>query len=265
MLNVACPKPTLVPAMAISKKRKRIQLFLLIFWTSVISWQLWQMQAKGVSDSVVESDLKVTVVSHDNWIMFTPADTSFNTGVLFYPGALVQPKAYAPFARELAETGYTVIIQEIPYRTAFTHSMEQQALDDGLQRIQDNETIENWVISGHSKGGALAAAFADKYPTVPSGLLLIGTSHPRESDLSHLSFPVTKIYASEDGLASPEEVRQFAVNLPESTNYILVEGGNHSQFGWYGFQLGSGTARISSEEQHQIMIDASLLFLSTIR
>lgn len=250
--------------MAISKKRKRIQLFLLIFWVSVFSWQFWQMQAKGVPDDILESDSIVNVKHADGWTQFSPVDSAANTGILFYPGALVQPRAYAPFARKIAEAGFVVIIQEIPFRTAFTQSMQKDALDTGLRRIQEHSDIEKWVISGHSKGGALATAFAGKYPTVPAGLLLIGTSHPRESDLSHLSFPVTKIYASEDGLASAEEVKQYAVNLPANTNYILIEGGNHSQFGWYGFQLGSGTATISASEQHRLMTEASINFLKTI-
>ncbi|MBA3890466.1 MAG: hypothetical protein H0X64_08040 [Gemmatimonadaceae bacterium] len=39
-----------------------------------------------------------------------------------------------------------------------------------------------------------------------------------------------------DGLASPAEVRGNAGLLPAHTRWIWIEGGNHFQFGWYGFQ-----------------------------
>lgn len=53
----------------------------------------------------------------------------------------------------------------------------------------------------------MAARFAQLYADELSGLLLIGTSLPKEPafDLSTITLPVMKIYATNDGLASVAE------------------------------------------------------------
>ncbi len=104
----------------------------------------------------------------------------------------------------------------------------------------------------------MAATFARDHDSDLAGLLLIGTSHPREDDLSTLELDVTKVYGSEDGLASEEEIRQYAVNLPEATNWTRIEGGNHAQFGWYGWQLGDGSAKITRTAQQAATVRAVL-------
>jgi len=223
-----------------------------------------EMQASDFEDSVLESDALVTIEYTADYIAFTPKTNSDSIGILFYPGALVEPEAYAPFARNLAREGYTVLIQPIPWRLAFTDGMEQIAYTTTVQTFSDCPGITKWIISGHSKGGSMATKFAYKNPDLISGMLLIGTSHPREIDLSFLSVPVTKVSASEDGLASPDEIRQFSQNLPDHTNFIMIEGGNHSQFGYYGFQFGSGTATISREEQQAQLLTATLELLKEI-
>lgn len=250
--------------MAKSQKRKYIRIFLFLFWGAAIIWMLSEMQATDFEDSILESNSMVTVKYTANHITFTPRTNPDSIGILFYPGALVEPEAYAPFARNLAEEGYTVLIQLIPWRVAFTNRREQKAYETTLQTFSDSPGIAKWVVSGHSKGGSMATKFASENPELISGMLLIGTSHPREIDLSFLSVPVTKVSASEDGLASPDEIREFSKNLPDHTNFIMIEGGNHSQFGYYGFQLGGGTAMISREKQQVQLLSASLNMLEDL-
>ena len=40
---------------------------------------------------------------------------------------------------------------------------------------------------------------------------------------------------------------------PLTTRYVTLEGGNHSQFGDYGFQRGDTVATLSLEEQHLLI------------
>ncbi|EMR73979.1 hypothetical protein MCGE09_00658, partial [Thaumarchaeota archaeon SCGC AB-539-E09] len=53
--------------------------------------------------------------------------------------------------------------------------------------------------------------------------------------------------------------------LPFETEIVLIEGGNHAQFGEYGAQNGDGIATIGSEEQQKIVIEAILKTLKGIR
>lgn len=248
--------------MASSKKRKFIRYFLLVFWVSVLGWQFFQMNARGFDKaSVLSSDQDILFIETEEYLSFIPKTDSVDTSVLFFPGALVQAEAYAPLARKLAIKGYSTYIQKIPFRIAITDKMEQVALKNASEFIS-NSNEENWVVAGHSRGGRMAANYAAKYPGTITGLILIGTSHPKEKNLTHLTIPVLKISASEDDLASPSEITAFSINLPKSTNFVMIEGGNHSQFGYYGFQFGAGSATILREQQQEILQSEILDYLN---
>ena len=44
--------------------------------------------------------------------------------------------------------------------------------------------------------------------------------------------------------------------LPDTTERIVVEGGNHAYFGNYGEQAGDGRAELTREEQPAQVVDA---------
>ena len=127
----------------------------------------------------------------------------------------------------------------------------------------NNPEVASWFIGGHSKGAALAAKYAGKNSEKLKGLLLLGTTHPKsvEYDLSKLPLPVLKIFASRDGLATPEKVLENRRLLPPQTVFHEIKGGNHSQFGYYGFQLGDYSATISREAQQEETLSLILSFL----
>jgi hypothetical protein len=52
--------------------------------------------------------------------------------------------------------------------------------------------------------------------------------------------------------------------LPANTKYVVIEGGNHAQFGSYGFQAGDNEATISPEEQWTQIAAATLEFLKEL-
>jgi hypothetical protein len=222
-------------------------------------WLLASYQVRGVEKEIMESDQQVWVRDINESITFSPVHHSSALTFIFYPGAMVSAKSYAPFARAIALQGYTTIIVKMPFRMA--------SLGHGkaLQIIKEAKTTQQWVLGGHSLGAAKAAQFAYEHPELLQGLILIGTSHPRELDLSGLPLAVTKIYASQDGLASVEEVMQYQTNLPATTNFVKIQGGNHAQFGYYGtYQLGDCPASISREIQQELSIKATVNALQKI-
>jgi hypothetical protein len=68
--------------------------------------------ARDVALSALESTDRVTI-TQDKWITFTPVEET-ETGLIFYPGGLVEPTAYAPVLREIAENGVLVVITPMP-------------------------------------------------------------------------------------------------------------------------------------------------------
>jgi dienelactone hydrolase len=124
--------------------------------------------------------------------------------------------------------------------------------------------IEKWAIGGHSLGGAMAANFANNQPENVDGLLLLA-SYPASSDnLSSSSLQVTSVYATLDGFTSLDEIEASRNNLPANTNWVQIDGGNHSQFGWYGFQNGDNMASISRENQQEQVISSTIELLNRL-
>ena len=178
--------------------------------------------------------------------------------LVFFPGALVDPVAYAPLVRAAATAGFPAYIVELPRRGAFGGA-EDPALEQRLDRLLAlPSTPRRWVIAGHSRGAVVASQVAAERRAGFAGLALIGTSHPRDVDLRALTVPVTKIVGTRDGLASHAEVEANREKLPPSTRWVWIDGGNHSQFGWYGFQPGDRRATIAASSQRDTMIQAVL-------
>ena len=125
---------------------------------------------------------------------------------------------------------------------------------------QDYKKIESmfalekgsYIIGGHSQGAKMASQFVYENPDLMKGLFLLGSSHPRDFDLSNRTLPTIKLYGELDGLASVSEVMENKNKLPENTILKEIKGGNHSQFAYLGRLLTDDRAEIELAEQQRI-------------
>lgn len=230
-------------------------------------WMVNSFRAHGFDRTILESDQTVNVEKTDQYIRFQPVENPQPTGFIFLPGGMVAPEAYAPMSRAISEHGFSVFILKLPFGSAPLDSQEADVMRQALEIIASNASIQYWTVGGHSRGAAIASRFASLHEGSFDRLILIGTSHPKEEafDLSDTDLSVTKIYATNDGLASTDEVEANALYLPDDTMWVLIEGGNHAQFGYYGSQLGDNAATISRERQQELTIDAILTALKSIQ
>lgn len=229
-------------------------------------WLWLSFQTRNLPAGVMASDTAVTVTETNSAITFQPNADLRPTGLLFYPGAMVEPTAYAPLARTLAEAGTMTIIVKLPWRSAPLARHEAQLWQTTEAIIEQQRAVDQWVLAGHSRGGAIAARTILAHEASFAGLILIATSHPKEAtySLAQAQIPVAKIYASEDGLASLPEVEANRIFLPAQTDMIKIEGGNHAQFGYYGTQLGDNAAAISRVTQQAETAAAVRSFLDDV-
>lgn len=154
------------------------------------------------------------------------------TGLIFLPGARVDPRAYAPALRRLAESGYLVAVLKEPFGFSIFDR-------DHAQKVIDNRPdIAHWVVGGHSLGGTVAASYAEDQRKV-EGLLLVA-SYPSER-LERGDLKVISISGDRDGLATPEKIERSKANLPATARYVVLPGAAHSTFADYGPQSGDGT------------------------
>jgi pimeloyl-ACP methyl ester carboxylesterase len=213
---------------------------------------------------MLRSDRDVSILNDATGLTFLPASSVGHTALIFIPGSGIAAEAYAPLLRPLAERGFPVFIVRLPYRFAPLESHKEAALGQARAVIAAQPKVKHWVIAGHSLGGALAARMALLDSGSLSAMVLVGTTHPKDDDLSFLRIPVTKIYASKDGIAPPDRILANRGLLPPHTKWVEIAGGNHSQFGRYGHQLFDGTATIGRERQEALTRSSILRVLSDI-
>jgi hypothetical protein len=261
-----CELRTMTDARRRWKRIRQIWIVTGVTLTGVfVVWSLIAYRASAEARDAVNSDAVVDV-THDGGVWrFESANGREvrQTAVVFFPGALVDPRAYAPLARGIASAGFHTFIVELPRRGAFGGADApdvQMRFRAVLREVKGSRV----VIAGHSRGAVVASRIAAQKFENFAGLILVGTSHPRDVDLSSLSVPVLKIAGTRDGLATRAEVEENAPKLPASTRWVWIEGGNHSQFGWYGFQPGDWPARVDASVQRQQMIEAVLATLHDV-
>ena len=189
---------------------------------------------------------------------FLPTGPNRKAALIFICGSGIHAHAYAPLLRPVADAGHAVFVVRLPYRFAPLGSHRAEALDRARAIVAAHAEVRHWVIAGHSLGGALAARLAQSERGLDAAFVLIGTTHPKEDDLSKLDAPFTKVYATNDNVAPYDRIMAGKRLLPAHTAWIEIQGGNHSQFGHYGHQLFDGTATISREEQQGLTRDVLL-------
>lgn len=211
--------------------------------------------ALGGSDSVEVARFEVSGTSGYHFV----PDGRSGVGLMFYPGARVPARAYAPDMLDIAEKGHEVYLIEMPLNFAF---LGWRKADDIIANVSE---VDCWAVGGHSLGGAMASRYVAKTDNDVSGLVVWG-SYP-ETDLSfeEKGLEILSIIATNDEIISEENTERSKEQFPEErTKFAYIDGGNHSQFGWYGFQSGDGAATISRQEQVDIIVGETSDFLSSL-
>lgn len=212
--------------------------------------------------AALESDEAVTVTTPEgeDWYVFMPNDVPTDGGFIIYPGGFVDPRAYAPLARGIAEAGFPVVIVPMPLNLAV---LDYGAADGVIAAFPE---IGSWAIGGHSLGGAMAAEYIAGNPTSMEGLSLWAGYPAENTNLSALPLAAVSLYGDADGVASMDTILASADRLPPDAEFVLIPGGNHTQFGSYGegLQRGDNPAGISREDQQAIVIDETIRVLESI-
>jgi predicted alpha/beta-hydrolase family hydrolase len=233
-------------------------LILIVAAAGLLAWANNPSAPMPEAITALQSDSQVQV-TEDGWITFQPTSTQPDTGLILYPGGRVDPRAYAPIARLIAEQGYMVVIVPMPHNLAVFGSNRAQDV------IAAYPEIQHWAIGGHSLGGAMAARFASRHPGAIQGLVLWAAYPANSDDLSGQDLQVLSMIGDRDGLGTKDGVEATRQLLPENTTYLTIEGGNHAQFGWYGAQPGDAEATISRPEQQAQVLQATLQLLASLK
>jgi len=219
----------------------------------------WLRPLPATADAVrsMSGEPGVRVVDSTSLIELDPITHAAATGLLFFPGALVDPRAYVPLLTPMAAEGFTVDIVKPPYGIAFLASGAPTAI------IASHPGVSRWVVGGHSLGGVVAAAYAGGGHTGVRGLLL-WASYPNGSIAGATSLAVTSVSAGNDGLATPAKIEASKPDLPAGTVFVVVAGAVHADFGDYGTQRGDGTPTVGRAQAQAEIVAASRALLERV-
>ncbi len=172
-------------------------------------------------------------VDEDNNIFFDGERS--DVGFIIYPGAKVDNQAYAELALGINVFGYDVTIVDFPFHMAF---FDKDAYLDVTEQMGDDE----YVIVGHSLGGAMANAQLAEFPDDKvKGITYLGSYGMNELEGVEEYY----IYGSNDEVLSMDKI-------PSDANTFVIEGGNHAGIANYGPQKGDGQATLSIYDQASI-------------
>jgi len=230
-----------------------------LFLLGLLGFVVWgetPLPATATALDALQTTPSVTVETVEDWLVFRPAGSAAATGFIFYPGGRVDYRAYSPLLAAIAQQGYLVVLVPMPLNLAVLGTEKAQSV------IAAFPEIKHWAIGGHSLGGSMAAQFTENHPELIAGLVF-WASYPANS-MTGFSKPVLSISASNDGLATPAKITDSRALLPAGTQFVVIEGGIHAQFGSYGAQPGDGTATIPPETQWQQTVLATTGLLKSI-
>lgn len=244
--------------------RRDLLVFILVFLAvslvvAVASFVLWASnpaQPRALALAALEDSATVDVTIADGLISFEPLSVERRPlGVVFLPGGLVDPRAYAPILRPLAEAGYVTVTMNVTLNLAI---LDGNSADRARAAFPE---ISQWAVGGHSLGGATAGAYALAKGDLEA-IFFLG-AFPN-GDMSSTPLPSASIYGDLDGLRPLDEVENSRAVMPPGTEYVLVAGGNHAGFGDYGDQAGDLPATIPLEQQHAETVAAILALLEQV-
>jgi hypothetical protein len=213
------------------------------------------MVLSGDREAAIEAwtNPAVSIVSTDHSIVMTPTGEATGQGLVYIPGAKVDPYAYLAVMAGSVEEGLTVVITKPTLNLAFFDTRPLETF------TADAPDVDSWFVGGHSLGGVRACMLAEQ----TDGLVLFGSYCA--NDLSATSLDVLSIAGSEDGLSTPEKIADAAGLLPASATFVEIEGLNHAGFGDYGRQSGDNEATISRPEGRAAITEALMAWLAELR
>ena len=212
------------------------------------------MDAEPEAWQQVVEDPRIAQEQTGGALVLRPSDPPApGVGLVFYPGAKVEPEAYAArLSGIVTELGMTVVITDPPLNLSLFDRRDPERFASLAPEV------DTWLVGGHSMGGVRACQVAEEVDALVLFAAYCAT------DLSHSQVPVLSIAGSEDGLSTPGDIADRRSALPENATLVEIAGANHASFGDYGPQKGDGTATIDDDEVDDAVEEAVADLLAVV-
>jgi len=234
------------------KKSVIILIIVAVIFISLIIFSIYYLNDYYKADDIVNDYLKsgdAVKVSNNNGTYFFDGYGEDNA-IIFYPGGKVENKAYAPLLYNLAKNGIDCFLIDMPFKLAIFNV-------NAADSIVDNYTYKNWYMMGHSLGGVAVSMYTEKSKDIKGIIMLAAYPNNKIKD----DIRLLSIYGSQDGVLNLKKYNDSKNNWNKESYEIIIEGGNHSNFGYYGFQKGDKEPKVTREEQQKRTLNEIIKFV----
>ena len=229
---------------------KKIKIAIVIVFLLILGYGIFYLadynHAEKTATDMLNGTSNVSVVKTSNGLFL---DGSGNdSAVIFYPGGKVEYTSYLPMLINLASRGVDCYLVEMPFNIAFFGQ-------NSAESIMNNSSYDHYFIAGHSLGGVVASAYVNATNNTDGVILL--AAYPTEK----ISKPVLSVYGSNDNALNKVKYEAAKPLIKGNFTEVIIKGGNHAQFAYYGNQSGDGKANITAENQQNQTVDAIINFI----
>lgn len=185
---------------------------------------------------------------------YFPSEDQKKPMIIFYPGAGVDVGSYSVWAEKVSAAGYPVFLVNMPLQLAFFAS-------DRADKILAAYPDRDYIMAGHSLGGAMSSRFAaKKVETDPhlKGIIYMSSYTLDSKKLRNSQLPALVFTATEDKDITEKDVMQKKADYPQKAEFVSIKGGNHLGF---GSVKDAQPSSISNEEQQEAVTEALLDWL----
>lgn len=224
-------------------------MVVLVVGGTLVWSQVGVMAGEEAPLAAARANPAISIEDAPEGIVLSPSGGDSEAGLVFIPGAKVDPWAYVPLLQDVAADGFTVVITRPWLNLAF---FDPRGLDAFTSAAPD---IDAWAVSGHSLGGVRACQLAGD-----ADALILFASYC-SNDISATDLPVLSLAGSEDGLSTPAKIADNRHLLPAEAELVEIDGASHASFGDYGPQSGDGTASISDDDMRSSVTELVAPFL----
>jgi hypothetical protein len=208
-----------------------IPFILLVFVLSFgfYAWAKQGYEAEPEPLEQVRGNEQVVITDTDYYISLRPQQVN-GKGLIFYPGAKVDPHAYLWKMSEVATRTNTEVFLVKPRL-----NMAILSINYADKVRADFPQITSWYMAGHSLGGTAACFYTKEHPEIV-GLILLASYC--STDISTLETKVLSIVGGRDQLTTMATIEANRRNLSQGNVIRELPGMNHAQVGDYGNQAG---------------------------
>lgn len=233
-----------------NRKRKiaiGVIIFLVVFIGGFFVYASDYYHAEKTATDFMNGTENVSVVKVSNGLLLDGYGN--DTAIIFYPGAKVEYTSYLPLFTDLANKGIDCYLVQMPFNLAF---LNRNSADE----IFENSSYNHYFMAGHSLGGAMASTYVNNTNNKIDGLIYLSSHSPNE-----IHVPVLSIRGTNDGVINLTSYNEAKSLMKSNFTEVVINGGNHAQFGYYGNQSGDNPASITPKDQQDQSMEAILKFI----